>query len=879
MNILVTSTVRKSLVFIKDGLFSTSEQGSKLFCRRSVAIYLCVGLLCCGLKGHAQPVFALKNKEIRDLLESANDLREKDPIRGSHLAQKALEMGVSSGDKTAQIYSQLVLGRVLEKSGNKEKAKEHFKSAIALEQSGDYKTDADVMYYIARGAEFLDKNNDALEYLAVGIALKKLEDDQNYLMLAYDFQSNIYKRLNRFEESKNSALAFLQIAESANNEKFMSKAYRSIAHAAKKLGDNRLAIEYNKKILDEAKKNEAGKLKIAQLHELLSKDQIAVGDYGEALENAKRAISIFEDIEDTKHIPNLLMKISIIYLKLSSYDQSLAYALALLSKQENTKDINAIASASNQVARVYSRLKLYDYASRYLERTLALDSNVLTPKNRASALRSFASIKKNLGDYPAALIYAEEARSEFEKIKDLRGVVSVDRTLSDIYKMQGDIEKALRYRESALALSIEIDDKWSEGSSLIYLGELYAEADLNKARKFLSKGLAIASDLEAKSLQQKAYQGLMRVERLAGKHQKALSYYDFTYELMQEINSEEIENRVAELKIVQETEKNERMIEELKKTKVINELELGRRAAEFEILNKKNTISLLELKQERSSRLFFVGLTIIAGLTLAFVYMRYRYSRHAEQTLNDRNVEIEKKNANLEELNRTKDRFFSIVSHDLRAPIASVVSLAELLQDSLESDDLKTAKKYTVAITEASNQTYDLVEELLSWAVFQLQNADPLPRQHSAREICQSTIQQLDALAKSKKIWIENQVTKEETLFADRNIVSTVIRNLIANAIKFTPHEGSILVFSEVNQNSITIHIKDSGIGVSEKDQENIFRIDKLVSRRGTDGESGTGFGLSFCKDLIEKNNGQLNLISKPGKGSDFFLTLPRFVS
>ncbi len=928
-------------------------------CRRArICRLVPVCLFALAFQVQAQPVFDVENAELASLVETANSLREKDPGRAIQLAQEALEKSVSGGDKIAQIYANLVFGRIYDKSGSRDEANRYFSSAITLFLSDDYSSDANLLYYVARAYKFLKKNQEALKYLASGIDLMKTQGNQGYLAIAFNFQSDLYKQLKQYEESKNSALESLKNSEAIGSDKYIFRAYKGIAYAAKKLDDEKLAVEYNQKLLAIAEaqddKSEIARLlevlskdqiaigdygnalenakravknseaigndkytyrayksityaakklddeklaieynqkllaiaeaqddksEIASLLEVLSKDQIAIGDYANALENAKRAINTLESIEDNERIPGLLMNMSIVYLKLSSYDKALAYALKLFSKEENSPDINAIAAASNQVARVYSRLKLYDDATRYFERTLALDADELLPKRRASALRSLASIKNSANDYPAALGYAMEARSIFEAQNNVRGVVSVDRTLSDIYKALEDIDKAMKYRQSALDLSIKINDKWSEASSLINLGELYRRSDIDKSRSNLLKGLDIANNLKTKSLQLDAFLGLMRTERSAKNYKESLSYLEAAYDLTQQLNSAEIDDRIAELKIIQETEKKERMIENLKRTKVINELELSKREAEVEILNKENAISNLELKQEKSGRIFFIGLTIIVALTLAFVYMRYRYSRQAEQTLNDRNVEIEKKNANLEELNLTKDRFFSIVSHDLRSPVSSIVSLAELLQYSLKDGDLEDSKKYAGAITEASNQTHELLEELLSWAIFQLQNADPLPRQHSARDVCKSTIQQLETAAKSKDITIDNEVSREETLFADRNIVSTVIRNLIANAIKFTPHNGSIRVFSEVKKDLITIHIKDSGVGISEKDQENIFRIDKLVSRKGTDGESGTGFGLSFCKNLIEKNNGQLDVVSESGKGSDFFLTLPRFVS
>lgn len=614
---------------------------------------------------------------------------------------------------------------------------------------------------------------------------------------------------------------------------------------------------------------------IAEFLEYIAINQRKLSQYKSALENAKRALSVQRSLDDKKRVAKLLLNLSIIYRKLSSYDQALEYAIELTSLHESTNNLNGMAGAYNTTGLIYLNLKRNAEAKRYYEQTLDLPPDQIQRRKRADALRALAEIYQKSAQYDEALWYAKEAKFLYAKIPSLSGAESVNRTMADIYRDLGENDKALDALETALNQSRKIKDLWSQSTSLIKIASLLLDSNLELSINYANEGVLIGHELSSKLILLEGYQVLMTAEEKLGNYKSANYFAKEIYRLTREISKDEITQRVAELRIVRETEQREREILILKREAKIKQLELNSASSELEILSSKNTISSLQLERERNTRIILLGLSLLVILALALLINRYHYSRQKQVILRDKNIQIESKNTKLEELNATKDRFFSIIAHDLRGPISSLVSLSELISDDFDHYDSDQLLNYIKTIHKSSEQTYNLLDELLEWAMQQLRNTDPIPRQHASHEICQSAITNLESVARSKNITIYNNVDHQSQVYADRNMINTVIRNLLTNALKFTPQNGKIDINAQTHPLFTTIHIKDYGVGIAPQYLDTLFQIDKNVSQLGTNGEKGTGFGLSLCKDLIQKNGGKICVTSCKDKGSDFYFQLP----
>lgn len=239
-------------------------------------------------------------------------------------------------------------------------------------------------------------------------------------------------------------------------------------------------------------------------------------------------------------------------------------------------------------------------------------------------------------------------------------------------------------------------------------------------------------------------------------------------------------------------------------------------------------------------------------------------------------AEIKLQNEELHKINAEKDKFFSIISHDLRGPFNGFLGLTQIMAEDLPSLTMDEIQKFAVSMRNSATNLFRLLENLLQWSRMQ-QGLIPLEQEVvKLLPLVDESIEMMIEQAKSKKIEISKNISDQLTVFIDPNIFQTVIRNLISNALKFTNSGGKISISSKITgDDTVEIAIKDSGIGMSREMIDNLFRIDVPTNRKGTEGEPSTGLGLILCKDFIEKHGGKIWVGSDEGKGSEFYFTIP----
>lgn len=240
-------------------------------------------------------------------------------------------------------------------------------------------------------------------------------------------------------------------------------------------------------------------------------------------------------------------------------------------------------------------------------------------------------------------------------------------------------------------------------------------------------------------------------------------------------------------------------------------------------------------------------------------------------------IEIQEKNKQLVLINAEKDRFFSIIAHDLRSPFASIVNLSELMSNENLVLSIEEFRTFSKSLYKTSSATYNLLENLLEWSMLQRGVTLYKPELLKLDEFFDNCDEVLIELAYKKSINLHIPENSPLTVFADLNMLRTIIRNLVSNSIKFTPKGGSVRVnVTPLNNGGTLFEVKDSGIGMEPEIRDNLFKIDKNVSRPGTNGEPSTGLGLILCKEFIEKHHGTIWAESTVNQGSSFFFTLPK---
>lgn len=233
-------------------------------------------------------------------------------------------------------------------------------------------------------------------------------------------------------------------------------------------------------------------------------------------------------------------------------------------------------------------------------------------------------------------------------------------------------------------------------------------------------------------------------------------------------------------------------------------------------------------------------------------------------------IEIQKKNDELTKLNAEKDKFFSIIAHDLRSPFNGLLGITDLLVNEMNSFTEKELKETALTLNKSANNLYRLLNNLLEWSKVQREITEFNPVQININELITETVNLFGEMATQKGITIETDLGKEAETRADKFMIDTIVRNLVSNAVKFTNRGGRITIKTRKEVDKVKICVKDTGIGMPEEIINNMFKIDKNISRHGTNEEAGTGLGLLLCKEFVEKHGGKLTVTSEEGKGSEF---------
>jgi len=291
-------------------------------------------------------------------------------------------------------------------------------------------------------------------------------------------------------------------------------------------------------------------------------------------------------------------------------------------------------------------------------------------------------------------------------------------------------------------------------------------------------------------------------------------------------------------------------------------------------------------------QIFLLMSFISAGLLLRYIkqtrervnYIKTKKIEYANKQISIKNKELlkakrqaEESEMQLRELNATKDKFFTIIAHDLRNPFNIILAFSNMLLEGIANKDSDKIEKYAVNVHTTANQTYELLQNLLEWSRIQQGILIPVFQKTNLKHIAEEICMLSNEMAVDKGIKLENNIRDDIYLNCDKDMTKTILRNLISNAIKFTNCGGTVTLNSISNNNITEIQISDNGVGIIPEKLPHLFSIEKNISTKGTNKEKGSGLGLILCKEFVEKQGGKIWVESESGKGSDFKFTLPVF--
>jgi signal transduction histidine kinase len=572
---------------------------------------------------------------------------------------------------------------------------------------------------------------------------------------------------------------------------------------------------------------------------------------------------------------SLLLDISRIHMMYSAqYSVAHELIVSAMSMAEKIQDSALMIRAYRYLAFNYRHLEDYGNALLYSDKAIDIARILKDTIVLSDALNEKANILiLDTKDYQTADMLYKEALKYAELASDTYAISFINHDIGNMYFDQGKHVQALKY----LLYSFRLDYGQKKFRELCItssnIAMCYMElGDYQQATDYLERGLKYARELDLKAEKLELYEGFSKLMARMGKYKDAYDYQVKYNSLYDSLFNGEKEKLIAEITTKYETEKKDK---------------------ENEMLRQQNTIKSLKIAQDKSRfrSVVIIGavVAIFGGLFLYILYRSNRNRKQANRILEEKNRKISlqkdtlaealdflsRRERELEGANATKDRFFSIIAHDLKNPLSSLIGLVNLLHDDFDRLEAAKQKAFIRNIRESSNSLYALLENLLQWARSQTKQIDLKPETVGLHGLFESSFGLYRNAAAYKNITLINDVPVDLEAFADRGMVDVVVRNLLSNAIKFTGRDGSIRVAAERQDGKVQVEVADNGVGMSREDLAKLFRIDQKMHRRGTANEQGTGLGLIICREFIEMNGGGIRVESEPGKGSRFIFTLP----
>ena len=556
-----------------------------------------------------------------------------------------------------------------------------------------------------------------------------------------------------------------------------------------------------------------------------------------------------------------LRQIGAMSLRLDEISNALAYHLQALALFKKTNNENKYAEILQEIGIDYVRLGEYNKALSFIHKARKTFRKINNIASLSTCLNNMGGVFYYLEQYDSALFYYQESVDLSLIIDDKKNLSYAYHNIGSILRINKNYTKAEEYIKKSLKLKNELGNKTMLPNTLITYGEIeIALAKYKSAFEKLTKALNISKEIESKNNIRDCYKLLVELEEKRGDNNEALKYHKELLVIEKEISDDLKNELVSKLQIEFETEEIETENKLLKEKAVIQEKLLRNQ----KIVNVSVIIILL----------------MFIGLAWQFLYnLRKQKSKNflllkRNTIIKAQSEELTQKNIKLNELNSTKDKFFSIIGHDLRNPFNAIVNFSQILIDEFSNLSEKEKSEYISFIYNASNSAFELLNNLLEWSRTQTGNINYKPELLELDTIIKDTIDLLQAQTHNKNIDILVN-GKLNVVYADLNMIRTVLRNIISNAIKYSSSGDKVIIKSKVLGGFNYISIIDSGIGIEEENIAKLFRVDVNYSTKGTANEKGTGLGLILCKEFVELNHGEIIVKSNIGKGTEFIVKLP----
>jgi signal transduction histidine kinase len=573
-----------------------------------------------------------------------------------------------------------------------------------------------------------------------------------------------------------------------------------------------------------------------------------MGQYYKSIEKYNTALQFATTVKDSLAFSDIYVNLGNSWFYLGNYNESIRNYQKALSIDKALNNASNVGINLSNLGKVFEAWKESEKAIEFYRQALEISQELNDSSSMAIRLSNIGTSFMSLNQYDSSLKYLKRAY-KIDSLQNRKPRLAARLDLIGlVFQRQGKYKLAETYFSNAIAIASTLKNPTSE---------TIIQCNLAK-NHILTGNFAIAENLIQKSLRNSIKLGLVRTTmnnyqlltelyKKTGYFEKSLRSFERYTLLKDSIFTTESQRNISEFQVLYETEKKEK---------------------EIAYLNQQREIQEIQISNARQERRFYILITVAFFILAAMLLLLYVNRKRAGKIL-------EQKNDELNTLNSTKDRFISILAHDLKNPFSAFYNITTSLNEGFDVIADKDKKHYINELSQSAGRMNNLLKNMLEWACIQQNPSFSSPEILNLNQVVKDVVQNIEAFAKERKQVIEVSIPAQVTILANKPAITSILNNLITNAIKFSHTGETISVCAITNEKLAHISIVDKGIGLTPNDVSKLFRIDTDARTIGSSEEKGTGLGLIICKELVNKMNGNIFVESKPENGSTFTFTIP----
>ncbi|NVO20058.1 MAG: tetratricopeptide repeat-containing sensor histidine kinase [Bacteroidetes bacterium] len=583
---------------------------------------------------------------------------------------------------------------------------------------------------------------------------------------------------------------------------------------------------------------------------------VSKSDYRMALESDRKLIDYVSKYGTKSDSAKAFRHIGLVTMGMSWYEESLKYLMQAHHLYDDIGDSAKAATTLMNIGTDYDFIGDQAKALEYYAQSQAMFQQIKFDFGLANCKLNIAIIQTKQKKYKEACDNFLAAAEIYKKENNISYLAACYINLGLAYKNQKKYDLAMEYHNKSYEIYKKDDDKYHIGYYHVNMGELLLQMNKpEEAKPHLDIARSIAQESGVAELMARSYEFLSDYYVKTKNFKPAYEYLEKSKEINDSILNASTIKKVSDLQY---------------------HYEIVRREAEKTTLVKDNLQKELKLSQRTKLVYIMAALLLFIAVVVILLFSRNRLKHKANLLLEAKNKLIGSQKDELVKLNASKDRFLSILAHDIKNPLSAILGISDILMTDYKDLSEEEKKGFIQDIHTSSNNLFEIVNTLLNWSISQNGLIAYQPKNFNLTALCQNSLAKLHPIAKLKDIILVDETEPDTLVYADDNMIMSVMHNLVVNAIKFSHRGGQIIVRTGMHEDQCGVSVIDQGVGISAENQAKLFRIDQSFRANGTTGEAGTGIGLILCKDFVERNQGTIWVESEVNKGSAFRFSLPR---